>query len=85
MATVTETKIGAHDVELTSLREQTAALRTEVDQLRPLLTEVITLRERLAAREGDTTKFRAAETEIALLKHQIAELAKTKDTWSNRV
>lgn len=71
MATQTEKILSQHEVELT--------------QIRPLLSDVVALRERLAAREGDTTKLHAAEAEIALLKHQIAELAKTKDTWGNRV
>ena len=84
MATQTETKLAEHDVELTRLLEQVDVLRTEVGQLRPLLPEVIMLRERLAAREEDTAKLRAAETDIALLKHQMAELAKAKDTWGGR-
>lgn len=85
MATQTETKLAEHDVALTSFREQVGVLRAEVDELRPLLTEVVALRAELASHDGDSAKLRAAETDIALLKHQIAELAKAKDTWGGRV
>ncbi len=85
MATQTETKLGEHEIELTRLREHVDVLRAEITQLEPFIREVITLRAELATRKDDTAKLKDAETEIALLKHQIAELAKTKDTWGNRV